>query len=261
MKGLSVLVLGLFLSCTSESPTYAATPEAPETAATLQEIPLREQIRAAAESMAQSTSPASSQMRSPSGCAIGISALTGGAIWIAAVAVNPNMYVNGQPGWESTLTSKGAANAVGGIATALLGAVVAAKSCGHKVAAAVPQPTYVPPTSYVPAPQPVRPQYVPPLPVQGSSALPPAQAVGRNRDGSTTTTIKNDTRYSLRVSIAGLTFVVGPGAARTIPINPGVYQEEVTALDSGIAPFSGTQQYTAGTAYDETYYIVTRTTP
>ena len=100
-----------------------------------------------------------------------------------------------------------------------------------------------------------------PPPPQGNTVA-PAQAIGRNPNGATTTTIRNNTPYTLQVEIgvcpSCISLTVPPGQNQTVNLNPGQYQETVQALGSSAPPYQGWQTYGAGTDYAESYSIITR---
>jgi hypothetical protein len=154
----------------------------------------------------------------------------------------------------------GVALLVGGLAVFIAGAIIQGSSKrSAKTGSDGPVSTaYTPPSLSEPL-QPFDPPSIPAA--ERTNTLPPAQAIGRNRDGSTTTTIRNNTRYDLRVSTGGFTFIVSAGRTQTIKVIAGVYQEVVEAIGSGIDPYVGRQEYRTGVAYDETYYITTRVIP
>jgi hypothetical protein len=73
--------------------------------------------------------------------------------------------------------------------------------------------------------------------------------------GHTTTTIINDTPYTLRVRLAWTTYLLAPGQAQTITVSPGRYNETVEVLDASVQPYIGTQMYEQGYDYQERFFI------
>ncbi len=102
----------------------------------------------------------------------------------------------------------------------------------------------------------------PPVQQPQGNTVAPAQAIGRNPNGATTTTIRNNTPYTLQVQIgvcpSCLSLNVPAGQYQTVNLNPGQYYETVQALGSNAPPYQGWQTYGAGTAYEETYLITTQ---
>jgi hypothetical protein len=101
----------------------------------------------------------------------------------------------------------------------------------------------------------------PPTPQHGNT-LPRAQAIGRNPSEATTTTIRNNTPYTLQVQIgvcpSCLSLTVEPGQNQTVNVNPGQYYETTQALGSNAPPYQGWQTYGAGTDWAETFYMTTQ---
>jgi hypothetical protein len=102
----------------------------------------------------------------------------------------------------------------------------------------------------------------PPTPAPSpTTPVPPAQQVGRNPTGATTTTIRNNTPYILQVSLVGSvtrSATVAAGGSQLITLTPGSYMETVRATSGNVQPLSGRQTYLQGFDYVETFTIVTR---
>lgn len=90
------------------------------------------------------------------------------------------------------------------------------------------------------------------------SRLPPAQAVGAKGSGKPILSIENRTAYALTILIAGpveRSVLVAPGAKETLSLPQGNYRVLGRVTAPNILPFFGTQQYSDGTSYQESFYI------
>jgi hypothetical protein len=88
--------------------------------------------------------------------------------------------------------------------------------------------------------------------------IPPAEAVGTNSGGVTTTTVRNGTQYTLYFYLAGpvaRSLVISPGQAQNLRLVPGRYEIGARVASPDVTPFYGVQNYGKGTAYSETFYI------
>jgi hypothetical protein len=88
--------------------------------------------------------------------------------------------------------------------------------------------------------------------------IPPAEAVGRNAGGVTTTTVRNGTQYTLNFYLVGpvsRSLVISPGQAENLHLPPGSYEVGARVSSPDVSPFYGVQNYDPGTAYSENFYI------
>jgi len=88
--------------------------------------------------------------------------------------------------------------------------------------------------------------------------IPPAQAVGTNPGGVTTTSVRNGTQYTLYFYIAGpvaRSLEISPGQTQELRLVPGRYEVGARVSAQNVTPFYGVQNYGQGTAYSETFYI------
>jgi hypothetical protein len=96
---------------------------------------------------------------------------------------------------------------------------------------------------------------------QNPGTIPPAQVTGRNNGGATTLDVKNTTEYTLHVFLSGPRSAVlnlPPGYSQTLTIVPGQYEIAARVDAFNVRPFYGTQPFSGGNAYGETFYIATR---
>jgi hypothetical protein len=85
--------------------------------------------------------------------------------------------------------------------------------------------------------------------------------VGTNSGGVTTTTITNNTLYTLYFYLSGpfsRSLTIAPGASENVQLQPGHYEEAARVAGPSVVPFYGVQDYRSGTAYSETFYIMTQ---
>jgi hypothetical protein len=97
---------------------------------------------------------------------------------------------------------------------------------------------------------------------QQGGTLPPARPIGRNSNGATTTTIRNNTPYSLQVGIgvcpSCFSITVAAGESQRVNLTPGTYEETVQAVGSSAPPYQGVHTYSKGIDYEETFFIKVR---
>lgn len=82
--------------------------------------------------------------------------------------------------------------------------------------------------------------------------------MGKNPAGSTTVTVTNRTPYTLQVNLDGPSFqsmTLASGQSRVITVTPGTYRETAQALSSNVAGFSGTQTFSSGNDYSQTFVV------
>ena len=72
--------------------------------------------------------------------------------------------------------------------------------------------------------------------------------------------VKNDTTRNITVYYSGpeaRTVTIGPGATKTITLQPGSYNIVVRSADASVIPFKGTSKFDRGYEYSVSYYIKT----
>ncbi len=100
-------------------------------------------------------------------------------------------------------------------------------------------------------------------PAAPSSPLPPVQSVGRSSNGAVSLTLRNDSRYTLQISLSGSSsksVTLSPGAQQTLDLaQGGTFNENASAVNvpAGVTikPLSGTVALAPGNAYLQTFDV------
>jgi Skp family chaperone for outer membrane proteins len=91
------------------------------------------------------------------------------------------------------------------------------------------------------------------------TALPPPQAVGAGGPGGQPSlSIGNRTAYDLTILMSGpvqRSIAVPPGMSRLVALPPGSYRLLGRVSAPNVLPFFGTQTYSSGVSYSESFYI------
>jgi hypothetical protein len=90
------------------------------------------------------------------------------------------------------------------------------------------------------------------------TTLPQAQATTSGGYGLPNISLENQTAYELTVMVAGpleRSVTISPGSSQTVTLPVGTYRVVGRINASNVLPFFGTQQFSAGTSYQESFYV------